>query len=153
MRVNDAIVGAILLILSLVVLWHVQSFPKIPGQPYGAALYPFTVGIGLAAVSVLLLVQGLRSGQSLLNLPAGAPRRLFAFWVTAGSLFFYIFFADRLGFIVCSSLMLAALFWSYGVRRVLVLPLAIGATLVIHLGFYKLLKVPLPWGVLQPLAW
>ena len=35
----------------------------------------------------------------------------------------------------------------------LILPVAIVTTLVIHAGFYKLLKVPLPWGVLQPIAW
>jgi putative tricarboxylic transport membrane protein len=151
-RVNDAVVGAILLIVSLATLWHVQSFPTIPGQPYGAALYPAAVSAGLAIVSALLIVQGLRSGQPLLA-SRSAPGRLLAFLVTAASLFFYIFFAERLGFIVCSFLMLAALFWSYGVRRSLVLPIAIGATLLIHLGFYKLLKVPLPWGVLQPFAW
>ena len=26
-------------------------------------------------------------------------------------------------------------------------------TLVIHTAFYKLLRVPLPWGVLQPILW
>jgi putative tricarboxylic transport membrane protein len=25
--------------------------------------------------------------------------------------------------------------------------------LVIHLAFYKLLRVPLPWGLLTPIAW
>ena len=32
-------------------------------------------------------------------------------------------------------------------------PLALAVTLVIHYAFYKLLKVPLPWGVLQGIAW
>jgi putative tricarboxylic transport membrane protein len=27
------------------------------------------------------------------------------------------------------------------------------ATLVIHFAFYKLLRVPLPWGMLTPYAW
>ena len=153
MRVNDAVIGAILLIVSLAVLWHVQTFPKIPGQPYGAALYPFTVGLGLAIVSVMLIVQGLRSGQPMLLLRAGASHGLLAFGITVAALLFYVFFAERLGFVVCSTLMLVAMLWSYGVRPVLVVPVALVATLVIHLGFYKLLKVPLPWGVLQPIAW
>jgi putative tricarboxylic transport membrane protein len=25
--------------------------------------------------------------------------------------------------------------------------------LVVHFAFYKLLRVPLPWGLLQPVAW
>jgi putative tricarboxylic transport membrane protein len=28
-------------------------------------------------------------------------------------------------------------------------PVALAATVVIHLAFYKLLKVPLPWGLLE----
>jgi putative tricarboxylic transport membrane protein len=31
-KINDAIFGAVLLALGLALLWHVQSFPKIPGQ-------------------------------------------------------------------------------------------------------------------------
>jgi len=41
----------------------------------------------------------------------------------------------------------------HGVRPSRVVPVAIVATLIIHTGFYKLLKVPLPWGLLQPIAW
>lgn len=153
MRVNEAVVGAILLVVSLAVMWHVQSFPNMPGQPYGAALYPFVVGAGLAIVSLLLVIQGLRNGQPLLSLQGASTGRLLAFSVTVGALFFYILFAERLGFVLSSTLMLVALLWSYGVRRALVLPVAVGATLLIHFSFYKLLKVPLPWGILQPFAW
>jgi putative tricarboxylic transport membrane protein len=32
-------------------------------------------------------------------------------------------------------------------------PLAIVVTLLIHYVFYKLLRVPLPWGLLQKVAW
>jgi putative tricarboxylic transport membrane protein len=33
------------------------------------------------------------------------------------------------------------------------LPVALASALLIHTIFYKLLKVPLPWGILTPLAW
>jgi putative tricarboxylic transport membrane protein len=32
-------------------------------------------------------------------------------------------------------------------------PLALVIVLVIHYSFYTLLGVPLPWGLLEPLAW
>ena len=35
----------------------------------------------------------------------------------------------------------------------LILPVAIGVTLFIHTIFYKLLRVPLPWGLLQGMIW
>ena len=153
MRLNDAVIGAVLLALSLAVLWHVKDFPTIPGQPYGAALYPTVVAAGLAIASVLLIAQGLRSGVPMFAVQASSRRGLLAFAVTLGSLVFYVLSVDTLGFIVCSVVMLAALMWSYGVRPLLIAPVAIVATLVIHTGFYRLLKVPLPWGLLQPIAW
>lgn len=153
MRVNDSIIGAVLLLLSLAVFWTTWSFPAIPGQPYGAALFPRVVSVGLAAASLLLIVQGLHSGERLWRMEATGAHRLLAFAATIGALLFYVFFSDRLGFIVCSTLMLMALLAAYGVRRTRLLPLAIGATLVIHTGFYTLLHVPLPWGVLERFAW
>ena len=36
--------------------------------------------------------------------------------------------------------------WGWGVG----LGWAIGGTVVVHLAFYKLLRVPLPWGVIPP---
>ena len=40
MKLHDALTGAALAIFGAVVLWHVQGFPLIPGQKYGAALFP-----------------------------------------------------------------------------------------------------------------
>ncbi|KAB7615137.1 tripartite tricarboxylate transporter TctB family protein, partial [Verminephrobacter sp. Larva24] len=33
------------------------------------------------------------------------------------------------------------------------MPMAIASALGIHCIFYKLLKVPLPWGMLESIAW
>ena len=153
MRVNDSVIGAVLLVLSLAVLWHVQDFPAIPGQPYGAALYPTVVSIGLAITSALLMFQGIRNGGPLVATQATTRGGLLAFLVTLGALVFYVLAVDHLGFVICSIIMLIGLMWAYGVRPLLLVPVAIVATLVIHTGFYRLLKVPLPWGLLQPIAW
>jgi putative tricarboxylic transport membrane protein len=75
------------------------------------------------------------------------------FLLTLACLVFYILASDVLGFIVCSTLILAVLFLAFSVRVKLVFPLAILVTLVIHAAFYKGLRVPLPWGILQPLQW
>ncbi len=48
---------------------------------------------------------------------------------------------------------LATLFGVFGVRSRWIVPLAIVVTLVIHYAFYKLLRVPLPWGILERFAW
>ena len=47
MKVNDALIGAALAALGAVVLWHIQSFPPMPGQKYGPAWFPGLIAIGL----------------------------------------------------------------------------------------------------------
>ena len=60
---------------------------------------------------------------------------------------------DPLGFHIASFLAVFATGRVFGLRvtgaALLALPLVIG----VHLLFYSLLRVPLPWGLLTPLAW
>jgi putative tricarboxylic transport membrane protein len=84
---------------------------------------------------------------------ARVPSRILAILLTAGSILFYIAAAGYLGFVITGILLLSVLMWSYGVRPRLILPVAVVATLVIHFLFYRMLSVPLPWGLLQPIAW
>jgi putative tricarboxylic transport membrane protein len=153
MRVNDALIGAVLLALSLAVLWHVRTFPPVPGQPYGSALFPTLAAAGLAIASVLLIVQGLRSGTPWLRASDTKLSGRIAAVVTIAALVFYLFASQRVGFIASAVLMLVAMLWAYGVRKALIVPVAVVGTLVIHTLFFKLLKVPLPWGWLAPVAW
>ena len=64
----------------------------------------------------------------------------------------YVLVADRLGFHLTAVALL--LVWSRLLRArwALALPVAVAATVLIHLGFYKLLRVPLPWGVFERFA-
>ncbi len=156
MKLHDSVLGALLLAAAVFALWQVRSFPPVPGQPYGAALFPGLAAGALAVCALLLIVRGLRTSRPFAATPAGAGAgRIFSLplFATVGSIVFYIVASDRLGFIVTGTIVLAVLMASYGVTWRRLVPVALVATLVIHTGFYRLLKVPLPWGVLQPLAW
>jgi putative tricarboxylic transport membrane protein len=67
-------------------------------------------------------------------------------------LLFYVFAADRLGFVPTAALIIFAGALAFGAKLRLALPLALIAPLAIHLVFYKLLRVPLPPGLL-PMPW
>ena len=82
-----------------------------------------------------------------------SPRHILALSLVIGVNVFYILVVDRLGFIPTGVIYLAALFAVFGVTARWILPLAMVVTLVIHYSFYKLLKVPLPWGLLERFAW
>jgi putative tricarboxylic transport membrane protein len=156
MKINDAIFGAVLLLLGIVILVHVQSFPTIPGQQYGPGLFPGTAAAGLVVCGVLLVISGLRER-------AGARWIEFAPWtrsrahvVAFGAIVLgvvaYILWADALGFLVIAPLLLFAWFLALGVAPVRATIAALVATAVIWYAFYKLLRVPLPWGLLQKFA-
>jgi putative tricarboxylic transport membrane protein len=161
MKLNDAVWGALLLLLAAAILVHVQNFRTIPGQQYGPAIYPGLIAVGLAICAVLLIVKGLASRaqngrrvQWLTLAPWTRLRRhVFAFALTLGVNVFYILLVDRLGFIPAGVIYLAALFAVFGVRLIWIVPLALVLTLAIHTAFYKFLKVPLPWGLLQGFIW
>ena len=161
MRLNDAVWGALLMAFGAVLLIHVQSFPRIPGQQVGPALFPGFLAVALAVCGALLVIKGLASRRAWgerAEWVAFAPwthsgRHVLAFLITIGVNVLYILAVDRLGFIPIGVIYLALLFWVYRVDVKWIVPLAIVMTLGIHYAFYKLLKVPLPWGLLQGVAW
>jgi putative tricarboxylic transport membrane protein len=154
-RVNDAVVGAALIALAIAILVHIQGYPLIPGQKYGPALFPGLIAAGFIATGALLVVRGVRAGFPLITLAPWlrSPRLVTNFMAICAALLFYIAVADTLGFIPTGVLLLAALFLKFDVAPLRAILTAIVATLVIHTLFYKLLRVPLPWGLLERFVW
>ena len=153
MKLNDTVWGALLLALSLAILWNIRTFPQIPGQSIGPAAFPGLLAVALAGCALALIVRGLRAGHA---------RMVFGDWIrsrhhvgnfvlTVAVLLFYIVAADKLGFLVTAALILVAMFLKLGVRVKVAVPVAIGTVFFIHIIFYKLLRVTLPWGVLPVL--
>lgn len=157
MKLNDAVFGLLLVILGGGLVFAVQGYPKIPGQPVGPALFPGLIAAGLCVCGALLIAKGLRqrAGQPWLLWDdwVRSRRHVTALLVLLGSVVFYIAVSDKLGFLLTSTLVLAANFLVLRVRPLPAVAVAIVATLVVHFAFYKLLRVPLPWGVLQGVAW
>jgi len=152
LKLNDAVFGALFLALSLLVLWTIQGYPKIPGQNVGPAAFPGIAASVLALCSLLLIVQGVRSRAGTPWFQRGEwtsrPPQLIAFAVTLGGLLLYVLASDRIGFIATGIVMLGSLMLALRVRWPMALIVSVVSTVVIHFAFYKGLRVPLPWGVL-----
>jgi putative tricarboxylic transport membrane protein len=153
LKVNDAVWGALLLALSAAVLVAIRGFPNIPGQNIGPGAFPGLIAIALAVCAAILVVRGvreLRAGGRLVVLGEWlrSPRHVGNFLLTCASIAFYVLAVNRLGFLVTATLLLVALFLQLRVKPWLAVVVALAATFAIHLAFYKLLRVSLPWGVL-----
>jgi putative tricarboxylic transport membrane protein len=156
-KVNDAVIGFLLVALGSAVLFAIRGFPKIPGQPVGPALFPGLIATGICITGLLLVVRGWRVRREQRWLAwddwVRSPRHIAALAVLLGAIAFYIVAADKIGFLPIAVLILTAMFTVLRVPLGRALLIAVIATLAIHFAFYKLLRVPLPWGVLKNWAW
>lgn len=154
MKISDAILGALIALLGAVTLWHVRSFPPIPGQNFGAALFPGVVAAGLLLCGLLLAARGvinMAHGGRAVSLDPWIrnPLTVLRFASVPAGLLFYVLASGVLGFHVAAGLAMVAWLLLFGVRPLPAVAMAIGFPVLMHLAFYKLLRVPLPWGVLE----
>ena len=156
MKLNDAVLGFVFLALSIAVLVTIQGYPRIPGQSIGPGAFPGLIAILLAGCSLALIWRGWRERRAQPLVAMGAwlasPRHLVNFCLTVAMLVFYVLASETVGILICGTVILLVLFLSLRVKPGLAVILAVSVPLLIHLIFYKLLRVPLPWGVL-PVLW
>lgn len=154
MKVNDSILGALIALLGAVVFWHVQGFPNIPGQKFGAWLFPGVISGGLLLCGLLLAARGVRRGGPLLVFDSWArdPLSVVRFLSVPAGLLFYVLTSNLLGFHVAAGLAMLGWLLIFGLKPLPSVAIAIAFPFVMHLAFYKLLRVPLPWGILQPIV-
>ena len=151
MQRTDRWAGLALALLGVAVMWTARSFPNVPGQKLGAGFLPMLIGAGLLLCALALIVRSLR-GAAYAGQGDDEERRehFGSSLVIIGAVVGYIVLADRLGFLIVAPLCLIATFLALRVKLSHALLWALAGTIVVHVAFYKLLRVPLPWGVLRP---
>jgi putative tricarboxylic transport membrane protein len=93
----------------------------------------------------------LRSAEPWVGVPAwmGRRRPVASVIAVVGGLVFYIAVADRLGFHLTGIVLLVVWLPLLGASWRVTIPVALIVPLVLHYAFYKLLRIPLPWGVFE----
>ena len=149
MRVSDTAIGLSLIIFACAVLVHVQSFPKLDNGYPGPALFPRVLAVLFICCGIGLVIQGIRKREKLFKLDLGAIT--LTGWINIlfvlGTVVCYIFFAEYVGFLIFSFVLLMILMKWLKVKTVPSLVMSVIVTLAIYLLFAKILLVPLPWGL------
>ena len=155
MKLSDTLSGLLTLIFGTAIVVVARTFPAIPGQTFGPSLFPTLIGVGLILCGLGLVWSGRRRGTSWFRFDdwVHRPRMVLNFGLVFVDLVFYAFAVGRLGFFITAVIFLSVLMLAFGIRRMRIVPLALVVTMVIHYAFYSLLRVPLPWGVLEGIAW
>jgi len=157
MRFNDAIFGIVLIVFAIAEIAYTQTFPRLHGQDYGPDLFPILIGIGLFVCGVILIVKGLAQRETSPMVAIGDwaedKRNVVNLGLLLAGILFYILASDALGFIPTALLILTTLLVRLGTGWGASIAIAVATTLIIHTLFAKVLLVPLPWGILLPVAW
>jgi putative tricarboxylic transport membrane protein len=165
MRLSDRITGSFVATLGVLATYGGSQLPPVPGQDVGPSAFPMVIGIGLILCGAMIALGIGHSfeeeaeadlaaveGPPQRAQPAAPPIYKLRALLPPGLLLFYVYAADRLGFVPTAAVMIFAASVAFGARLRVALPLAILAPVAIHLIFYKLLRVPLPPGLL-PMPW
>jgi putative tricarboxylic transport membrane protein len=126
----------------------------MPGQKFGPAWFPGLIAAGLIVCGALLALQTVRNGAPWIAPPAWirSPRAVASVASVVAGLLFYVLAAEALGFYLTALLILVVWMRVLGASWRVTLPVALIATVAIHLSFYKLLRIPLPWGIFERFA-
>ena len=162
MRLPDRVTGLFLVGLGAAAAYGGWLLPPVPGQPVGPNIFPLVIGSGLALCGLAIafgIGHSFEEEEELIPVEGGQPTpppagRFYGLraLLPPALLLFYVVAADRLGFIITAALIVFVTSTALGARWKLSLPLAVLAPIGIHLIFSKLLRVPLPAGLL-PMPW
>ena len=157
MRFNDAVFGIVLIVFAVAEIAYTTTFPRLHGQNYGPDLFPTIIGLGLMVCGILLVWKGFatRATQPMMAVGDWAQdrRNVLNLGLLIASIVFYILLSQWLGFLLTSLFILALLLHRLGTSWIHSLLLSAATTLIIHTLFAQVLLVPLPWGILLPIAW
>jgi putative tricarboxylic transport membrane protein len=169
MRLSDRVTGLFMVALGGLAAYGGSRLPPVPGQQIGPNVFPLVVGIGLAICGGMIAFgvgrhyeEEAEADLAKITGPiansTGEANEPLAWWrglkalVPPALLLFYVVAVDRLGFLPTAAVMVLITSLALGARLRLAIPMAIGAPLFVNLVFLKLLRVPLPSGLL-PLPW
>jgi putative tricarboxylic transport membrane protein len=167
MRLSDRVTGLFTFALGAAAAYGGSRLPPVPGQQVGPNVFPLVIGIGLCLCGLMIAfgighsfeeeAEADLAAHSALPteeqvLAAHGPLYKLRVLIPPALLIFYVLFVDALGFYVTTAVMIVVAALVFGARPRLAIPVALIAPVVVHLVFYKLLRVPLPAG-LVPMPW
>ncbi|TVQ29554.1 MAG: tripartite tricarboxylate transporter TctB family protein [Geminicoccaceae bacterium] len=160
MRLDDGLLGLLLTVIAVAIVMHAQTFPRLAFMQFGPSLFPTILGVGLGGCGVALMIQSAirrfagRGGPWIdLDPWARSARGLLGIALFLAAIVVYGLVLPRLGYHLTTAPVLLVLLLWMRVRWWLALLVALGVTLFTHQLFAVWLRVPLPWGLLEPVAW
>ena len=164
MQLSDRITGLFVAGLGAAAAYAGSKLPPVPGQQVGPNVFPMVIGIGMVLCGALIALGVGRhfEEEAQADLAAHSDEEASApvpWWIAGGRilvppalLVFYAMASDFLGFLITAAIMIVVAARALGASWLLAVAMAVGAPIFVSLAFGKLLRVPLPPGLL-PTPW
>ncbi len=148
MKRNDIIVGCIFVALGIFIFTQTISYPSPEKGHPGPGLFPNILAILFIAFGGTLIYKAREPlSKNEAEIVSGSKRVLNALLVL-GIVAVYVILVDSVGFLITSAVLLFVLMKMLGVTLLRSTIASITITLFINLMFSKILRVPLPIGIL-----
>lgn len=157
MRVDDRIWAVALIALAAAIMLVASGFPRPAGMAVGPGLFPIVLSAALIGASVLLALNArlqARTGDTqpgLIVLPPELRERRpwWRVFAVLGSCLLFALLGQTLGFLIVGILSLGWLLVAFGTRPGPAALIAIVAVVVIDLFLVRVMRIPLPLGVMS----
>jgi len=151
MKISDTVVGAGFVTAGALIIAGTLNYPTLDAGHPGPSLFPRILGGLMAVFGGLVSLKGLRTGDAtqdvewlLLHKSTSFINAVFVLvGVTA-----YILFVEKLGFLLMGALLLFVVMWRLKVPPLKALIVAVVFNTIVHFLFAKIMRVPLPLGIL-----
>ena len=150
---RDLAAGGALVAVGAAMAWEAQGFPRLGGMAYGPDLFPTIAAAGLVVTGAGVAARGLRAAVAGGEAPEAGRLAVLRAMALAGVAAGFAAGLPLLGFHIVAALALLAAARLFGAGWGGAAALALLAPWPLHHLFYALLRVPLPWGVMTPVAW
>ena len=166
MLLSDRVTGGAVAALGAAAAIAGSRLPPVPGQDVGPAVFPMLTGTLLVVCGVLIAfgvgrgfeeeaeadVVASEEAHGAAHVEPPTTLQKLKALLPPALLVFYVLVVDTIGFVPTAFVMIVAMVGAVGGKLRLARGLGIVAPVFIHLVFYKLLRVPLPAGLL-PMPW
>ena len=147
---NDRLIGALAVAGGAAVIAGTLGFRELPGQQFGSAFFPRIVGSALILTGFALIISAARVPWLLVSdLLRGRAALQVA--CTLVAVIGWVLVSPVLGFIPATALIVFGLILVAGGRLLPAACTAVGTALLLYAVFGLLLRVPLPYGVIERL--